>query len=105
MDARDASAHAPPAATRLSATPTKVVPRSPSAGINAKPAITAPAAAPSVLAAYSPPASWAAVDAVRTIQREAIGKVAPMQAAGTHRSNTLVARRTNANVAPPCPSA
>ncbi len=64
----------------------------------------APAAAPRVLAAYKPPASRAAVDAVRTIHREAIGKVAPMHAAGTLSSNTLVDSRTNANNASPLPS-
>src|SRR5437773_7596246 len=48
----DASHHAPPAATRFSATPTHVVARRPIAGIRKKPAAPAPAAAPTVLPAY-----------------------------------------------------
>ena len=59
----------------------------------------------SVPAAYKPPASRAAVEAVRTIHRDAIGKVAPMHAAGTLSSTTLVDRRTKANRSPPSPSA
>jgi hypothetical protein len=57
------------------------------------------------LAAYNVPASSAAVDAVRTIHREAIGNVAPMHAAGTQSNSTLVTSRSNANDPPPAPSA
>jgi hypothetical protein len=81
------------------------VPVNPSAGINEKPARIAPAAAPSVLAAYSAPASCAAVDAMRTIHLEAIGKVAPMHAAGTHSRSTLITSRSSAKDPPPAPSA
>ena len=81
------------------------MPLNPRAGINENPARIAPAAAPSVLAAYNTPASWAAVDAARTIHREAMGNVAPMQAAGTHSSSTLMTSLSSANVVPPAPSA
>ena len=81
------------------------MPLNPSAGINEKPARIAPAAAPSVLAAYNAPASCAAVDDMRTIHRDAIGKVAPMHAAGTHSKPTLITSLSNAKVPPPAPSA
>ena len=38
------------------------------------------------------------------IHRDAIGNVAPMQAAGIPSSNTLVDNRTSANTLPPAPS-
>src|SRR5687768_16619911 len=100
-----AMSHAPAAATTFNVMPTYVVPLTPSAGINEKPAKIAPAAAPSVFAAYNAPASCAAVDAMRTIQRDAIGNVAPIHAAGTQSKPTLITSRSKAKVPPPAPSA
>ena len=97
----------------LSATPTQVVPRMPSAGISQKPAAVAPSAAPDVFAAYNAPAPAAAVSArssrdvafIDAIQAAAIGNVAPMAAAGTPSSARLSVRRTRANRAGASPSA
>src|SRR6516165_9706943 len=90
--ARAASHNAPAAAPAFSATPTRVVPRKPSRGINQNPAASAPAAAPAVFAAYRRPASAA----VRENQLAAIGKVAPMAAAGAPSRTRLRMTRMSA---------
>ena len=77
----------------------------PNAGIRKKPASNAPAAAPTVFAAYNTPASLAACEARRTVQREAIGNVAPMAAAGATSRSVLETNRRVANIAPPFPFA
>ena len=100
-----AISHVTVAAVRLRPTPTSMVRRSPSAGNSAKPASTAPSAAPIVLTAYNQPASAAARRAPRTIQREAIGKVAPIAAAGAASRNRLDANRRRGNVTLGLPSA
>src|SRR6478672_9286837 len=78
----------------LSPTPTQVVPRRPSVGMSQKPAASAPSAAPAVFDAYSDPApekeAW--LWSCDASQPAAIGKVAPIAAAGTPRS----ARRAGA---------
>src|SRR4051812_6828147 len=89
------SHHAPPATTRFRLTPTHVVARKPSVGTRKNPAPIAPTAAPAVLAAYSTAAGFPlrADDAEPANQAAAIGKVAPIAAAGTPTRNRLIATR------------
>src|SRR5438105_749630 len=98
---RPASHIAPVAATTFSATPTHVVPRRPRAGMSQKPAPIAPSAAPAVFVAYSVPVSPASA----AYQPAAMGKVAPIAAAGMPRSARLVATRIIAKRAGAVPSA
>src|SRR5262245_38469180 len=65
----------------------------PIAGMRKKPAATAPRAAPAVFAAYKPPASAAPVE----YHAAAMGKVAPIAAAGSPIRTRLVATRAIAN--------
>src|SRR5947208_1422162 len=110
---RRESHSAPRAAAPLSATPTQVVARRPTAGSNQNPAPIAPAAAPAVFAAYRTPASAAdrllagafIVTYASTNHDAAIGNVAPMAAAGTASSARLSVTRTSPNRTGASPSA
>src|SRR5262245_47435757 len=85
--------HAPAAAAAFKRTPTQVVPLNPNAGRSTNPAASAPIAAPVVFAAYITPASRAAARALWMNQRDAVGKVAPIAAAGIASSSRLAATR------------
>jgi hypothetical protein len=101
------SHNAPAAAATFSPTPTQVVPRRPSVGTSQKPAASAPSAAPAVFDAYSDPVPE---KEARSLSRDAsqaaaIGKVAPIAAAGMPRSARLITTRTIAKRAGAAPSA
>ena len=102
---RPAISQATPAEQRFKATPTNMVSRNPNEGRSTNPARTAPSAAPMVLTVYSRPTLTAARVAPGIIHREAMGKVAPMAAAGSASKNRLEATRNKVNVTPGLPSA
>jgi hypothetical protein len=93
----------------LSAAAIHVVERMPITGSSQNPAAIAPAAAPAVFAAYRNPAALAALRSDRppepANQAAAMGKVAPIAAAGRVSRPRLSATRMAANRAGPFPSA
>src|SRR5262249_16661968 len=101
------SKSAPAAAVTFNPTPTQVVPCRPSVGTSQKPAASAPSAAPAVFDAYRYPAPEkdARPLSYDASQPAAIGKVAPIAAAGTPRSARLMTTRTMAKRAGAAPSA
>src|SRR6185503_15326287 len=83
LSSRDARTRTTPAAIALTATPSRIDPETPAAGINRKPDSRAPAAAPPVFNAYRIPPLRAGAAPLRFVNhRTAIGNVAPSATAG-----------------------